>query len=71
MCVLLIATIFHDTPEMILLYFFYTRYKPPSFDLRMTALIQPFIAVAVAAVGIGMLSFIRVKSEMDGHGSKS
>ena len=58
MCVLLIATIFHDTPEMILLYFFYTRYKPPSFDLRMTALIQPFIAVAVAAVGIGMLPFI-------------
>jgi hypothetical protein len=46
-----INTIFHDLPEMILLYFFYTRYKPPSFDLRLTALVNSFISLCVALIG--------------------
>ena len=36
---------------MILLYFFYTRYKPPSFDLRLTALVNSFISLCVALIG--------------------
>ncbi|CAG5104536.1 Oidioi.mRNA.OKI2018_I69.chr1.g1314.t1.cds [Oikopleura dioica] len=51
MIVLLINTIFHDLPEMILLYFYYTRYKPPSFDLRLTALANSFISLCVALIG--------------------
>ncbi|CBY30702.1 unnamed protein product [Oikopleura dioica] len=51
MIVLLINTIFHDLPEMILLYFYYTRYKPPSFDLRLTALVNSFISLCVALIG--------------------
>ena len=46
-----INTIFHDLPEMILLYFYYTRYKPPSFDLRLTALVNSFISLCVALIG--------------------
>jgi len=36
---------------MILLYFYYTRYKPPSFDLRLTALVNSFISLCVALIG--------------------
>ena len=36
---------------MILLYFYYTRYKPPSFDLRLTALANSFISLCVALIG--------------------
>ena len=28
------------------------RYKPPSFDLRITAMIQPFISVALAMLSV-------------------
>ena len=62
MAVLLASTIFHDLPEVITLYFYYTRYKPPSFDVRLTTLIQPVLAVCVAFIQLftqtaGMLQY--------------
>ena len=65
MAVLLISTIFHDLPEVITLYFYYTRYKPPSFDVRLTTLIQPVLAVFVAFIQLftqthGMLQYQRL-----------
>ena len=32
--------------------FHYTRYQPPSFDVRLTALIQPILAVSVAFISL-------------------
>ena len=65
MAVLLVSTIFHDLPEVITLYFYYTRYKPPSFDVRLSTLIQPVLAVCVAFIQLftqtyGMLQYQRL-----------
>ena len=48
---------FHEVPELVLIYFYQTRYKPASFDLRMTALIQPAIDFLLALLNIATTAF--------------
>lgn len=56
MILLISELIFHEVPELILVYFYQTRYKPASFDLRLAAMIQPAIDFALAVLNIVSLS---------------
>lgn len=47
MVLLLLNLLFHDVPQAILVYFYYARFKPPSFDLRIENLIQPCIDILI------------------------